>query len=422
MNLTRFLIKSPIFPLSLILATVISCLLFFPRGWFRQEVPDGKIPTIYIDSDCYYWEIPDQSEFITADFQFVPAGNTRDTIFSKSALRLRGNSSRSFPKKSYRIKFPHTQHVPGLRDSKDFVLISNYMDPTLVRNATAYKIAELLEMPFANIPLPVNVVLNGRFLGSYLLTNKVGLNAGSVDVNPQEGILWEFDNKFDGKFAFTSITTGLPAMVKDPDFFKTTENDSAAATAKWRFWQNDLESAFTTINQGDWREVIDARQFIDYFIVQSLAYNGDIYWPKSVYMYKESPAGKYKLGPLWDFDIAFGLTDSGEVRFMHPLWQIYQAFAPIFEDEEFLALYGDTLEDFYENKLPRLMEFIDGYAASISESALTDASLWQSSKRKFLPWSPPDSASFSNDIEQLKAWIVRRIDTMRKSPNFSLYE
>ena len=58
------------------------------------------------------------------------------------------------------------------------------------------------------------------------------------------------------------------------------------------------------VTLSDLSEYIDIDSFIDYYLIQEIVIQPDID-NKSVYMYKSSN-GKLKMGPLWDYDWAFG--------------------------------------------------------------------------------------------------------------------
>lgn len=140
-------------------------------------------------------------------------------------FRGRGNSSWRFDKKPYRFKMKSKSSVCGLAKAKTFVLIANYIDCSQMRNATALWLSNHLEMPYANHCIPVKVYLNGIDKGQYMLTEKIGIGSGSVDIDETTGMLFELDSNYDEdyKFFYTfkkpsmSRVYKIPVMVKDPD-------------------------------------------------------------------------------------------------------------------------------------------------------------------------------------------------------------
>lgn len=384
---------------------------------------DGNIPTIFIDTRLSVPEITSKTQYLDASLRYVPYGDGTDTLEAPVQIRGRGNSSWEFPKKPYRLKFDKKQSLGGLSKAKSFVLIANYIDNTLMRNAVAFKIAELLGLPYTNIPKPVNVVFNGVPRGSYMLTNKIGINAGSVDIDESEGILWELDAFFDEDYRFRSSAYYLPCMVKDPDFGELAEGDSDKIDEMWNYWRQDLENSILSVREGNWQEAFDAEQFVKYILVNDIVHNPELSYPKSVYLYKENKEGKYKMGPVWDFDWAMGYNSYAPVGIIENVAGNYgySFFVKIFRDEEFRAMFEKELEDFCEHHLSELMVFIDEYASMIRDSAIYDAMLWPLEHNDPREANERHAFCFEENVEWLKDWILHRIEGMKASPNYLLY-
>ncbi|MBR6304517.1 MAG: CotH kinase family protein, partial [Paludibacteraceae bacterium] len=101
--------------------------------------------------------------------------NNGQTILSDSAtIRERGNASRNFPKKPYRIKFAKKHQVLGSpANAKKWTLINNYGDKTLMRNQLAFELSRRFGMPYTPFCAYVDVVLNGDYKGSYQLCDQI---------------------------------------------------------------------------------------------------------------------------------------------------------------------------------------------------------------------------------------------------------
>jgi hypothetical protein len=81
-------------------------------------------------------------------------------------IRLRGNTTRKYPKKPYRIKFEEKQSLFGLPEAKSWVLLAEYLDPSALHNYTAFSIASQLPgLTFTPTPFKVNVYVNGESAG-----------------------------------------------------------------------------------------------------------------------------------------------------------------------------------------------------------------------------------------------------------------
>ena len=407
--------------------------MFFKDG-SRTTVDVGKfvsmgifpdVTDLYIDTDPYVDTISSKEVYLEGNFRFTPHDGS-DTIVHQVSIRGRGNSSWEWhAKKSYRLKFDKKQSVPGLNKAKSFVLIANYIDNTLLKNVVAYKTAELLQLPYSNPSIPVNFIFNGKNWGSYIMTNKVGINSGSVDINEKRGVLWELDTYFDEDFRFHSTAYQLPCMIKDPDFTEITDGSEEEIERVWEFWKADLDSALNLVKEGRWTDVFDRDQFVKYILVNHVMGNSELAYPKSFYMYKEDAGEKYKMGPVWDFDYALGYTWKAG----HPLlWQNedtpgYGFFKDIFGSEEFMAAFETEFEKFKIDILPQLLEFIDCKAEEIRVSAAKDAEIWPAKHET--DWEELDEINLNNfddHILKLKRFITDRVEYISNSPNYLLYE
>lgn len=392
-----------------------------PIDSITSMVLGGNIPTLYIDTDPYVDEIISKEDFLAANFRYVPHGDLSEAMENPVLIRGRGNTSWYFPKKPYRLKFDKKQTIGSLNKAKSFVLISNYIDNTLMKNVVAFRIGEILGMPYTNIPLPINLVFNGDWRGSYMLTNKIGINSGSVDIDECEGILWEIDVIFDEEYKFTSPSTGLPCMVKDPDFNDIVENGSDAVEQIWNYWQEDLENAFLEIKNGNWREHFDIDQFVNYFFLNDIVLNRELSFPKSFFMYKENKNDKYKLGPGWDFDWAFGYDSPIDNNILKSDSKLLKTFRPIFESEVFREKFQEVLNNFCKNHLDELLDFIDSYSAIIRDSALQDYNRWPADEYHNVLVKERSTKRFDENIQSMKNWIINRIEIIKSDKNFSLY-
>lgn len=380
-----------------------------------------RIPTLYIDTDSVVDEIPDKVNYLQATFSYEPADGS-DTLTTSVSVRGRGNSSWFFPKKPYRLKFDKKQSIGNLNKAKSFVLISNYIDNTLMRNSIAFKISELAGMPFANVSQPVNLVLNGEKRGSYLLTNKTGINSGSVDIDEKEGVLWEMDTYLDEEYQFISDAYNLPCMLKDPDPLEIAANDTVAAEEIWSAWKEDLNKALLTVESGHWEDAFDAEQFVKYILVCNIMQNSELEHPKSFFLYKENKDARYKLGPVWDFDWSMGYNMNMYRTLLTKGSEAYNFFYTIFSNYKFKMLFKEEFDRFCEQSLPQLLEFIDEYALLIGDSAAENAALW-TEEHYLAPIEHREinTRRFLENVDWIKQWLLTRIDFIKNHPNHALY-
>ena len=125
-------------------------------------------------------------------------------------VKVRGNWTTNYDKKSLRIKFDKKQNLCGLNGGekyKNWVLLAVWKDASFLRDATALKMFKALfgDEYYASDSCLVEVQVNDEYFGVYLLaeqqeTKKKRINITEADEeNPEDtniGYLIEFDNYY----------------------------------------------------------------------------------------------------------------------------------------------------------------------------------------------------------------------------------
>lgn len=339
------------------------------------------LPHIYIN-------IADDEEVLIKDIylnaEVYIDGNTDFQNLDKQKTRIkgRGNSTWSKPKKPYRLKLDKKSSVLGLAPAKDWILLANYNDYTLMTNAIALHIGKQLGMPFTNDIIPVDLTVNGIYRGNYNLTQQIEINENRVNIG-ENGVLWELDSYFDEDWKFKSIKYNLPIMLKDPDV----ESDDTFQVWKTEFQNFENMIASNTFPSNNYGDVFDKQQFVNFMIVNMLTGNHEIFHPKSTYIHK-AVGGKYTMGPLWDFDYAFGFSEESKPKrtyFHYNDLPVILAndkrtgalfYNRLLSDPEIKSLFAKTWIDYKKNKFDYLMQFIEVYAAKVRESKKKDFVKW----------------------------------------------
>ena len=96
-----------------------------------SEYPYAGIPRIVIETENHQ-AIKDRETEIPAKLQIWGA-NAPESDIMDLTIRGRGNTSWEMPKKSYKIEFTQKQELLGMPQDKDWALIGNYADKTLMK-------------------------------------------------------------------------------------------------------------------------------------------------------------------------------------------------------------------------------------------------------------------------------------------------
>lgn len=371
--------------------------------------------TLYMNGNGMYPDLPEQ----TVEF------------------RGRGNSTWNKPKKPYRFKMQKKASVCSLPKAKTFALLANYIDCSLMRNAVSLWVARYLQMPYTNHCIPVKVNFNGIYKGQYVITEKIGIGGGSVDIDETKGILFELDANYDETYKFMySWRSGyfekkIPVMVKDPDFDELAAEAASSGIsdpqAYFDLWREDFTRMADAVTQRSPEEslsdVIDIDAAVNFMFVNALAGNQELAHPKSFFMYKESlePGEVYHFGPVWDFDWAY--TFAGKEGAPHTVlvaegdgsYNGGTFLRCLYANEEFRTKFKEKLDRFMTDGYPQLKTFIEEYAAIIEPSAKENGLLWPDSGNITGSWE------FRRNLDILKSWIDSRLNFMLTHKNFGLY-
>lgn len=385
-----------------------------------------NIPTISIETDEYVDEIPSKEYYLTGKVSMAGYGNYDDLKSTAVNIKGRGNSTWYYDKKPYRLKFDKKISICGLTKAKNYVLLANYIDPTLMRNAVALKIAQLLGISYTNHCIPVNLILNGKYRGSYMLTEKVGLNSASVDVKDEaKAILFELDTNYDEAYKFKSPIYNLPVMVKDPDLDEIAEADETlTAQDLFEQWQADFNKFEASVKDGSYAEYIDLNSVADYLLVYLVARNLEVNHPKSVYLYKKNIEDKYTLGPVWDFDWAysFSVSKKESANPKSPLLLESYAGADFFFDivktDQFKTVFAEHWTNFKNNIWPKVKDYMAEYHDMVEVSALQNGEVWP--EDALLPYVA-SSENFEMHYQKLLDFLETRISWIDQDENFGLY-
>ena len=151
---------------------------------------------------------------------FRDGGNTPELDDAAGQVKVRGNWTTSYAKKSLRIKFDNAQRMLGLHDDgayKNWVLLAGYKDASLLRDAIGMKLYDAMygDKYYVSDCQLVDLFINGVYWGVYLLaeqqeiqepkidegtgnvTNPARINAKETPkgfVSTQTGYLIEFDS------------------------------------------------------------------------------------------------------------------------------------------------------------------------------------------------------------------------------------
>ena len=290
------------------------------------ETVGGEFPTctpVYPPEGCVGTGITD-AEYVKGRLVMTLRGDTLlDTgpyVEDESGMRIkvRGNSSGvSMFQKPYKVKLSKKFDMLCRGDNdyreKDWnLLMINTGNPGLeagqsnILNVLGFAVSRTVGMEWTPGWTLVNVVMNGRYMGMYYLTDAVERGDRRVDID-KTGYLVENDAYWWNE-AVSFKTPRQPYAMGYT--FKYPDNDDVdeAATERIRAYLTRFEEALYA--GGDVEEWIDVDSWARWILAHDILASGDAAG-SNMYIYKDSfdeadpTASKLKMGPLWDFDSAF---------------------------------------------------------------------------------------------------------------------
>ena len=383
-----------------------------------------NLPTIFINTENGVG-VTSKENYVTAYVTVRGAANEEDNITEVlTEIKGRGNSTWNMAKKPYRLKFDEKiQFLGNAAKEKNWVLLANYADKTLMRNALAFETARnMFEFGFTPSVTFVDVVINGENLGSYILTDQVEVKSKRVPVTEQEttttsvdpeitgGYLVEVDGYADSEASWFKTTKGMKVTIKYPKDDEINSDQSSYISNYTQQMEDALFSANYTDAETGWRRYIDETSMVDWYIACELFGNSDAWW--STYMYKERD-DVFKFGPLWDFDIAFN-NDNRLGDATKKLMRTYAHDPKTWverwcTDTEFMNAVKARWAEIRANGLAVFMNnYIDNTAAYLSESQQNNFQRWNI-LNKVVHLELAARGSYSAEVEFLKNYVNNRI-------------
>ena len=376
-------------------------------------------------------EIPyDKEHQIESQLMIISNDGTR-LLSEPGTTRERGNGSRTFPKRPWRIKFDKKQNVlDAPAKAKKWTLLNNYSDKTLFRNLLAFELSRQMGIPYTPYGTAVDVLMNGEYKGCYQLCDQVQVQKNRVNITemtPEDkegdaltgGYLIEVDAYAWEEKSYFYSNKGNPVTIKSPD------EDSII------YQQTDYIRRYFNRMESNWVNYLDQNTFLRHFLVGELSGNTDTYW--SVFMYKERGDDKLYTGPVWDFDLAFENDD-----------RTY----PVNNKNDFIYRSGGScagnMSSFVDNIVIRnaaarkkMVEIWDeARQAGLTEENMVawiddmEKELEQSQKLNFMRWNimntivhqnPRIWGSYQAEVANVRRFMKERIAWMDKRLNYTYH-
>lgn len=430
---------------------VISWSIRFGNDPAKPDYPiTSNLPIIKINTHGV--GIPDDPK-IAADFFIIDnaskINHANDTTYAYQGnigIEQRGSSSAWAPKKSYGFETWNPTNIAidtpllGMPSQSDWILSASYYDKSLMRNVLAYHIANQTGH-YAPRTRYCEVYLNNQYQGIYVLMEKIKRDNNRVDIAKLTtadttgdaltgGYILKID-KFTGSGGDGFNSNFLPANPTNDVIFYQYEypKSNVIQPQQKTYIKNYIDSFETALfgsnfqdEENGFRRFAGERSFMDYMFLNEISKNVDGY-RLSTFLHKDkaSKGGKVKMGPAWDFDIAFYNANYCEAdrdtgwayNFNYPCpgsavpaWWERLRQDTLFNQRarcRWNYLRSNTLH------LDTLFAYIDSTVSYINAAQQRNFSLWGIIGTATWPQPSPIPQSYAAEVQRLKQWLENRL-------------
>ena len=370
------------------------------------------LPVLWIETEGRA-DVTSKETYLNASLKLIEDVKTRaagDITKEAITIRGRGNTTWSMPKKPYQIKFNEKASLIDEPADKTWVLLANYSDKTMVRVSTAFYMGQISNLDYTPRSHFVELILNGQYNGTYLLCEKPKIAKHRVNVG-DDGFLLEVDAKATSDdITFKVSHLSQPVNIKDPDV-KIGDENYTYISKHIEMIDSVLYSPDFTDEDTGWQKYMDMDSFADWYLINEIAKNNDAVLYSSCYMNLKR-GGKLKMGPLWDFDIAFGNINYNDNFVPEGFW-IKNAswFSRLFKDPAFVAKVKERFDFFYSHRND-IMRDINENAAYLRYAVQENENKWHTLYNYTWPnyniWG-----NHQNEIQSMKEWLNTRFEWLK---------
>ena len=274
-------------------------------GWMDINIDEPvvhqqltNVPTIYINTNSTI----DADNWRTASIEVFDSNNMIGGGFTldESGLSIKYKGDGTAEKPSYRLKFTAKRTLLGSKSGnyKQWELLANDDDPTMLRNALTKELGDQMGFAFTPGYQFADVYVNDKYMGTYQITDRVKVENGRVLASDKDtdwlveiASVGEVDTRTDGNgdLYVEGNETSPYLIIKNPDKDDLTADQQTTLA-------NEVNDYFNNTFWNDIENNVDKMSFINWYISSEIlaAYKQ----LSSTYTYKSATEGKLFFGPL----------------------------------------------------------------------------------------------------------------------------
>jgi spore coat protein CotH len=372
------------------------------------------LPVIYLTTNGGL-QIDSKDDYRLGTLMIEGGINFSNLLETPMKIKGRGNSTWWLhPKKPYQLKFDTKLEVLKMPADKTWLFLAEYSDKTLIRNKIAFEMGYLSKLDWTPKSEYADVFINNQYNGLYHITQKVEVGTTRVNIG-STGYLLEIDqlSRLDaddvyfntGKFL---INIKAPELVLNSIEYTYIKN-----------YVNEFESVLMGSQFKDpingYAKYIDTDSFIDWYLISEITKNQDSKDYSSIY-FNVIPGQKLKMGPLWDFDLAFGNVDYSDCRNPNGFWVKDNPWIKrLFEDPAFVSKVKSRFL-FFKEQQNLILSKMDSYSNDLKISHRENNMKWNLLGTYVWP-NPVYFHTQQEEVNHLKSWYTNRMNWLTNAFN-----
>lgn len=339
----------------------------------------SNLPHVYINT-ANGKSITSKKDFLKAEMYYIDE-NDSIRYFESLEIRGRGNSTwnRQPSKLPYRIRFAEAVELlgPDFANARNWTLMANAYDKSIMRNALTSELSDFVGLPFSPAHKFIDLTINGVYVGTYHISDHPEVGEKRVDIplgttGTDISYFLECDGYAEHNY-FTTTKKSVPIRIHYPKD-KLTAAQKAYATRLVNTFETRLFSDNFTDPENGYRALIDSVSLANWYVADEICGNLDGFW--SLYFYRKAGDPKIYMGPMWDYDIAYGNDsrrgDTSKSLMVDVAFELDRAgswIVRMWEDPWFQQLINRRYKEVYDAGVKDyLIQKVDSMAALLDES------------------------------------------------------
>jgi len=387
---------------------------------FKVKTTDGReqsyevdvtyftgLPIVYVNT---VGNVPIDSKDVEVNGFFEINGGRNFSTMESSEMEIRGRGNSTWwlhPKKPYQMKLSAKAEVLGMPKDKKWIFLAEYSDKTLMRNKIAFEMGYLSKLDWTPKSEYAEVFVNNQYSGTYNISQKVEESSNRVNLG-DTGYLLEIDQleRLDPDDVYFR-TNDFLINIKEPSLEYNSNEYNYVKDLVNEFETTLKSSTFKDPTSG-YAKYIDVDSFIDWYLISEITKNQDSRDFSSIFL-NVIPGEKIKMGPIWDFDLAFGNVNYSDSTNPLGFWvKDHKWYARLFQDPIFVNKVKSRFL-YFKNNQNLILNKMDFYANYLKYAQEENDIKWNVFGNYVWP-NPVFYNSHQEEVYHLKNWYTTRMN------------